>query len=581
MKFSRIPILLGFVLLFNTTFSQAFWSKEFPDVRMHDIVHAANGDLLCSFYTLENDGTRQGVIRTDPLGNLLWVKKITRSTITGGFQNADISEAADGSLYILSYGDSSSSKRSILRLTGNGDLIWARKYNSPVVDMAMTDNGVVTLGGNFYGLEVQRIDSLGNNLWSTRIVDNNSQYTPYGYNVLWASSGIYVVGYHTPNGGVDQRGFFMRLDEQGNTLLEYQYTNPTYIATYFDVRELSDGSLMVKTTVNDTLGNKPPNMGLARFDTSGNQIWHQMYYGTTYPQDMKVTCNDRILMVVNDTVQCNWKYVYMFEVDTGQGIHNLHWIPGVRDARVSVDDQCNMITLGSINLGLDHMILSKSPLTGGFGCDSPLPMQIFPVSLYDSRVPFAVGYYPTNANFPVPDSMAMAPIAPVSNAWCDSCLVEAGFEHQMNGTLLTLQDTSSGYGNAWLWTFGDGQSSTQQNPSHSYASSGSYTVCLKVWEGNCLDSICSQVNVPVKLDPAKSIGFEMYPNPAKNTTIVSWETHGNTSVEVLDLQGKTMKKWDLEDEKRLLMNASKWAAGLYFVKVSQAGRTETRKLVLQ
>jgi PKD repeat protein len=33
---------------------------------------------------------------------------------------------------------------------------------------------------------------------------------------------------------------------------------------------------------------------------------------------------------------------------------------------------------------------------------------------------------------------------------------------------------------AWLWTFGDGQTSTQRNPSHAYAAPGTYTVSLRV-----------------------------------------------------------------------------------------------------
>jgi len=37
----------------------------------------------------------------------------------------------------------------------------------------------------------------------------------------------------------------------------------------------------------------------------------------------------------------------------------------------------------------------------------------------------------------------------------------------------------------WLWNFGDGNTSTRQNPSHIYASLGSYTVSLTVTNGNC------------------------------------------------------------------------------------------------
>ncbi|WP_141241570.1 PKD domain-containing protein, partial [Methanosarcina spelaei] len=41
-------------------------------------------------------------------------------------------------------------------------------------------------------------------------------------------------------------------------------------------------------------------------------------------------------------------------------------------------------------------------------------------------------------------------------------------------------DTSTGTPAAWKWSFGDGTSSTQQNPVHKYSKAGTYTVILTV-----------------------------------------------------------------------------------------------------
>ena len=43
---------------------------------------------------------------------------------------------------------------------------------------------------------------------------------------------------------------------------------------------------------------------------------------------------------------------------------------------------------------------------------------------------------------------------------------------------VTFNDTSTGNVTAWLWDFGDGNTSTEQNPIHTYASAGNYTVFL-------------------------------------------------------------------------------------------------------
>jgi PKD repeat protein len=44
--------------------------------------------------------------------------------------------------------------------------------------------------------------------------------------------------------------------------------------------------------------------------------------------------------------------------------------------------------------------------------------------------------------------------------------------------LVQFRDLSSGVPTAWSWDFGDGSTSTEQNPSHTYASSGAFTVSL-------------------------------------------------------------------------------------------------------
>jgi uncharacterized protein (TIGR02145 family) len=57
-------------------------------------------------------------------------------------------------------------------------------------------------------------------------------------------------------------------------------------------------------------------------------------------------------------------------------------------------------------------------------------------------------------------------------------------EFSVNKTTLTLGETinftdlSTQSPNSWLWNFGDGVSSTEQNPVHSYSSTGIYTVSL-------------------------------------------------------------------------------------------------------
>lgn len=58
-------------------------------------------------------------------------------------------------------------------------------------------------------------------------------------------------------------------------------------------------------------------------------------------------------------------------------------------------------------------------------------------------------------------------------------------------------DTSTGNPVEWYWDFGDGNHSTEQNPTHIYTAYGEYDVTLTVYDGNCPASEKTK-NIPVR-----------------------------------------------------------------------------------
>lgn len=69
------------------------------------------------------------------------------------------------------------------------------------------------------------------------------------------------------------------------------------------------------------------------------------------------------------------------------------------------------------------------------------------------------------------------------------------FGSNASGLSVAFTDGTTGSPSSWFWDFGDGNTSTLQSPNHSYASTGTYTVCLTVNDGTCTDSTCSSVSV--------------------------------------------------------------------------------------
>ncbi|MEZ4526985.1 MAG: PKD domain-containing protein [Desulfobacterales bacterium] len=91
-------------------------------------------------------------------------------------------------------------------------------------------------------------------------------------------------------------------------------------------------------------------------------------------------------------------------------------------------------------------------------------------------------------------------------------------------------DHSDGIVTDWLWNFGDGSTSTLQNPSHIYASAGTYTVSLTVSNADGSDTMEKQGYVVVSgsLPPVAHID-EITPSPANIGQTVQMSGHGTVS----------------------------------------------------
>ncbi|MDK2910086.1 MAG: hypothetical protein PWR20_1653 [Bacteroidales bacterium] len=67
------------------------------------------------------------------------------------------------------------------------------------------------------------------------------------------------------------------------------------------------------------------------------------------------------------------------------------------------------------------------------------------------------------------------------------------FESTCSDSTVSFFDQTAGSITSWLWDFGDGNSSTQQNPQHLYTSSGTYPVTLQVINSNGCQNETSQL----------------------------------------------------------------------------------------
>ncbi len=117
--------------------------------------------------------------------------------------------------------------------------------------------------------------------------------------------------------------------------------------------------------------------------------------------------------------------------------------------------------------------------------DGESSMEQNPVHLYRDTGTFAITLTPLHNGCPG------SPVTKTNLFHKDPPVADFGFEVNCSNTLLVKFTDSSivdpGLGNiSYLWDFGDGQTSTDQNPpEHSFPASGQYNVQLTVTNGSC------------------------------------------------------------------------------------------------
>ncbi|MBW6483721.1 MAG: T9SS type A sorting domain-containing protein [Vicingaceae bacterium] len=156
------------------------------------------------------------------------------------------------------------------------------------------------------------------------------------------------------------------------------------------------------------------------------------------------------------------------------------------------------------------------------------------------------------------------------------------FTQSNNGTgLFNFSDQSNSIGiiTNWLWDFGDGNTSTMQNPTHQYTATGSYYVCLTVANnGGCNDTYCDSVyyNATVGITEQNSTALLIYPNPVADFMLIE---NGNTPIDeviIYDITGKTIKTILPKTNK---LNVSELSRGIYLISVRTNKQITTKKFI--
>lgn len=176
-----------------------------------------------------------------------------------------------------------------------------------------------------------------------------------------------------------------------------------------------------------------------------------------------------------------------------------------------------------------------------------------------------------------------------------NCNLTTKFSYKTQGLNVGFNNQSTGNYSNIVWNFGDGTTSTQNNPSHQYANSGEYkfTVTLQTQEG-CLSVydgkvyvFANSIETKNKKQAIEPKSVKNYPEPFINTTNIDFFMERNTYVviDICNVDGlivKNLLNTVLNSGKQsITFNAENLPTGVYFAHLKSDSQRIVHKIIVQ
>jgi PKD repeat protein len=142
----------------------------------------------------------------------------------------------------------------------------------------------------------------------------------------------------------------------------------------------------------------------------------------------------------------------------------------------------------------------------------------------------------------------------------------ANFSASVSANTATFTNLSSSINTTlnYFWNFGDGNTSSIQNPSHTYTTNGTYTITLIA--SNCIfsDTVTKTIQITTThIEEHAGSNFEFYPNPTAHQINLKSHNMLGSVYTVYDYTGKSVLNGKIFSEHTVIELAN-LSSGIYF-----------------
>jgi hypothetical protein len=498
------------------------------------------------------------VVKYDTSGNWQWLKMPQPDTVAIGNPSGpfDMDVSAEGDIYLYSQLTPGAYDNGAFTIGTNK--LYVLKYNAggifqDVTPLALTVSGTWQVGYGFYNAA-------------------NAHFKRDHKNGRYYLSGQYGSDFGTMSFGstnIVNAAYLGSFDSNGNNLWTRQNNGNQFNAGMISGRAATDEDENVyiggvgysgdgwngHIFDNDSFSTFTTSCPfVAKMDKDGNNIWVSNAESVGGHNYAGITLANNIIACTGPYGKMSWGGFYLAQPDGGgSGPRYDNFLARINAATGSV------IGLDSLksSYGMEENASSiTSDRNGNFFAAGRFEYDLFVASDTLFSMGGDVDWY----------------VAKFGSPYCNCTVPSINFGAVASSTANTLNFTYSGSTpvDSVTWDFGDGSFGNGATTSHTFTTSGAYTICATAYNSCGFDTYCQSVNtngVGLHGIPAFS-EVNIYPNPAGNSILIEKALPG-VRMEIFNTIGQQMQQTILKGNSDYI-DVSTLPPGIYLVRLTDA-----------
>jgi PKD repeat protein len=151
----------------------------------------------------------------------------------------------------------------------------------------------------------------------------------------------------------------------------------------------------------------------------------------------------------------------------------------------------------------------------------------------------------------------------------------ANFTYSISAGNQVAFTNSSLNATTFTWNFGDGETSSSNNPTHTYPAAGTYTVQLIAEECGLSDTANQTITISAASgvnEISQSADLTIYPNPVTSVLFVNQDFSSNLTYSIVSIAGQEWQKGNLSNSEKQI-HVSSLPEGIYFLKLFDGNKS--------